>query len=36
MTFLASETRYESMIYRRSGRSELMLPAISLGCGIRV
>ncbi|MFI2649575.1 L-glyceraldehyde 3-phosphate reductase [Micromonospora fulviviridis] len=31
MTYLASEDRYDSMIYRRSGRSGLPLPAISLG-----
>ncbi|MFG2168989.1 L-glyceraldehyde 3-phosphate reductase [Micromonospora chersina] len=31
MTYLASEDRYDSMIYRRSGRSGLRLPAISLG-----
>lgn len=31
MVYLASEHRYESMIYRRSGRSGLKLPAISLG-----
>ena len=30
-TYLASEGRYEQMPYRRSGRSGLMLPAISLG-----
>jgi L-glyceraldehyde 3-phosphate reductase len=29
--FLASENRYESMQYRRCGRSGLMLPAVSLG-----
>ena len=27
----ASDTRYESMIYRRCGQSGLKLPAISLG-----
>ncbi len=31
MIYLASEQRYESMTYRRSGRSGLKLPAISLG-----
>lgn len=31
MTYLASDDRYDSMIYRRSGRSGLRLPAISLG-----
>lgn len=31
MTYIARETRYESMQYRRCGRSGLMLPAISLG-----
>ncbi len=31
MTFLADPARYDSMTYRRSGRSGLMLPAISLG-----
>lgn len=31
MPFLASPERYDSMIYRRCGRSGLMLPAISLG-----
>jgi L-glyceraldehyde 3-phosphate reductase len=31
MAFRASETRYDSMIYRRTGRSGLDLPAISLG-----
>lgn len=31
MTFRASDTRYDSMQYRRSGRSGLKLPAISLG-----
>ena len=29
--YLASEERYESMIYRRCGRSGLLLPVISLG-----
>lgn len=29
--YLAAEARYDSMIYRRSGRSGLKLPAISLG-----
>ncbi|MCB0145518.1 MAG: aldo/keto reductase, partial [Caldilineaceae bacterium] len=27
-----SDTRYDTMQYRRSGRSGLLLPAISLGC----
>ena len=31
MTFLASETRYDTMCYNRCGRSGLKLPAISLG-----
>jgi L-glyceraldehyde 3-phosphate reductase len=31
MTYLASEARYGSMIYRRCGRSGLKLPFISLG-----
>lgn len=31
MQYLASEKRYESMIYRRCGHSGLKLPAISLG-----
>ncbi|GAB3063670.1 L-glyceraldehyde 3-phosphate reductase [Micromonospora schwarzwaldensis] len=31
MTYLASDDRYDSMIYRRSGRSGLKLPVISLG-----
>ena len=31
MTYRASDTRYTSMQYRRSGRSGLDLPAISLG-----
>jgi L-glyceraldehyde 3-phosphate reductase len=31
MTYRASDTRYDSMLYRRSGRSGLKLPAISLG-----
>jgi L-glyceraldehyde 3-phosphate reductase len=31
MPFRASETRYDSMTYRRTGRSGLDLPAISLG-----
>ena len=30
-TYIASETRYDSMPYRRVGRSGLRLPAISLG-----
>ncbi|MFI5836071.1 L-glyceraldehyde 3-phosphate reductase [Micromonospora sp. NPDC051300] len=31
MTYLASDDRYDSMLYRRSGRSGLRLPVISLG-----
>ncbi len=31
MTFIAAENRYASMQYRRTGRSGLKLPAISLG-----
>ncbi|BCW67933.1 glyceraldehyde 3-phosphate reductase [Arthrobacter sp. NicSoilB4] len=31
MTYVADETRYDSMPYRRVGRSGLKLPAISLG-----
>ncbi|WBB72649.1 L-glyceraldehyde 3-phosphate reductase [Micromonospora sp. WMMD1128] len=31
MTYLASDDRYDSMHYRRSGRSGLKLPVISLG-----
>lgn len=31
MTFRASDTRYDSMHFRRTGRSGLKLPAISLG-----
>ena len=31
MTYLAAEKRYDSMPYRRTGRSGLMLPAVSLG-----
>ena len=31
MTYIPSDTRYDRMIYRRTGRSGLMLPAISLG-----
>lgn len=31
MTYIPSETRYETMSYRRCGRSGLLLPAISLG-----
>lgn len=31
MNYLASETRYDSMIYNRCGRSGVKLPAISLG-----
>ena len=31
MTYQAADDRYEKMIYRRSGRSGLKLPAITLG-----
>ena len=31
MNYLASETRYQSMQYRRCGNSGLKLPAVSLG-----
>lgn len=31
MEYIASETRYDKMLYRRCGKSGLMLPAISLG-----
>ncbi|HEY8914247.1 L-glyceraldehyde 3-phosphate reductase [Lacisediminihabitans sp.] len=31
MTYLASDSRYDSMPYRRTGRSGLQLPAVSLG-----
>ena len=31
MTYLPAEERYDRMLYRRSGRSGLLLPAISLG-----
>ena len=31
MTYVAAENRYDNMVYRRSGRSGLDLPAISLG-----
>jgi L-glyceraldehyde 3-phosphate reductase len=31
MTYLAAEERYDAMTYRRSGRSGLRLPAVSLG-----
>ncbi|GAB2699272.1 L-glyceraldehyde 3-phosphate reductase [Paenibacillus thermoaerophilus] len=31
MRYIASETRYDNMQYRRAGRSGLLLPAISLG-----
>ena len=31
MPYLAAETRYDSMVYNRTGRSGLKLPAISLG-----
>ena len=31
MTYIAAPDRYETMTYRRCGRSGLQLPAISLG-----
>jgi hypothetical protein len=31
MTYVPAEDRYERMVYNRSGRSGLMLPAVSLG-----
>ncbi|WP_066043491.1 L-glyceraldehyde 3-phosphate reductase [Herbiconiux solani] len=31
MTYLADDSRYESLPYRRTGRSGLLLPAVSLG-----
>ena len=31
MTYIAAENRYESIPYRRVGRSGLVLPALSLG-----
>ncbi|MCB8945859.1 MAG: L-glyceraldehyde 3-phosphate reductase [Ardenticatenaceae bacterium] len=31
MRYLADDTRYETMVYRRCGRSGLKLPAVSLG-----
>ena len=31
MPYLAAENRYDTMIYNRTGRSGLKLPAISLG-----
>jgi L-glyceraldehyde 3-phosphate reductase len=31
MTYLPAPTRYDTMVYRRSGRSGLKLPAVSLG-----
>ena len=31
MTYVPAEDRYEQMRYRRSGRSGLQLPAVSLG-----
>lgn len=34
MVYQASTTRYQTMEYRRCGRSGLQLPAISLACGI--
>jgi len=32
MAAFPSQTRYDNMLYRRCGRSGLMLPAVSLGC----
>src|SRR4030065_148308 len=31
MAYLAADNRYDSMVHRRSGRSGLRLPAVSLG-----
>ena len=31
MTYQPSETRYEKMIYKRCGKSGVMLPALSVG-----
>lgn len=31
MTYIAAENRYNDMLYRRTGRSGLLLPALSLG-----
>jgi len=31
MTYVAADERYSSLPYRRSGRSGLLLPAVSLG-----
>ncbi|EPN19017.1 aldo/keto reductase, partial [Pseudomonas syringae pv. actinidiae ICMP 18804] len=31
MTYIAAENRYQDMPYRRTGRSGLVLPALSLG-----
>lgn len=31
MTYIPAENRYDSMVYRRCGRSGILLPAISLG-----
>ncbi|BEP14929.1 L-glyceraldehyde 3-phosphate reductase [Acidothermaceae bacterium B102] len=31
MTYVAADDRYDSMLYRRTGRSGLLLPAVSLG-----
>ena len=31
MTYQAADTRYDSMTYRRCGRSGLQLPLLSLG-----
>ncbi len=31
MTYIPAETRYDNMVYRRCGRSGVLLPAISLG-----
>src|SRR5512135_3712722 len=31
MTYVAADTRYDRMLYRRCGRGGLLLPAVSLG-----
>ena len=31
MTYIPSPTRYDTMAYRRCGKSGLLLPALSLG-----
>src|SRR5512140_3109610 len=31
MAYIASKSRYDTMLYRRSGRSGIRLPALSLG-----